>query len=50
MDERILSIIEQCNNLKLIGYINGKDEIIEIDMIAKSMLIGYLAKKKALNK
>lgn len=45
-----LTIVEQCSELRLVGCINGKDEIIEVDRIAKAMLIGYLSKKKLLHK
>ena len=45
----ILNIVKQCSNLKLVGFINGKEQIIEIDKEGKSMLIGYLIRKKILN-
>ena len=44
----ILNIVKQCSNLKLVGFINGKEQIIEIDKEGKSMLIGYLSRKKIL--
>ena len=49
-EKDILTIVEQCSELRLVGYINGKEEIIEVDRIAKVMLIGYLSKKKLLHK
>lgn len=44
----ILNIVKQFSNLKLVGFINGKEQIIEIDKEGKSMLIGYLSRKKIL--
>lgn len=40
-----LNIVEKCSDLKLVGFINGKEQIIEIDKICKVMIIGYLSKK-----
>lgn len=47
-EKDILNIVEQCSELRLVGYINGKEEIIEVDRIAKAMLVGYLSKKKTI--
>lgn len=49
-EKDILNIVEQCSELRLVACINGKEEIIEVDRIAKAMLIGYLSKKKILHK
>lgn len=49
-EKDILTIVEQCSELRLVGSINGKEEIIEVDRIAKAMLVGYLSKKKLLHK
>lgn len=46
----ILSTIKKYSNIKLIGYIDGKEEIIELDEFSKLMLIGYFSKKKSLIK
>ncbi|SCJ53549.1 hypothetical protein [Clostridium saudiense] len=40
-----LNIVEACSDLKLVGFINGKEQTIEIDKICKAMIIGYLSKK-----
>lgn len=40
-----LNIIEKCSELKLVGFISGREETIEIDKICKAMIIGYLSKK-----
>lgn len=42
----ILTIVGECSKLKLVGFRNGKEEVIELDKAAKLMLIGYLSKKK----
>lgn len=47
---KILDILEQCSNVKLIGSINGKEEVAEIDNISRSILLGYWNKKKSLHK
>lgn len=49
-EKNILDIVEHCSELRLVGCINGKEEIVEVDRIAKAMLIGYLSKKKLLLK
>lgn len=47
---KILDILEQGSNVKLIGSINGKEEVIELDNISKAILLGYWNKKKSLHK
>lgn len=49
-EKDILTIFEQCSDLRLVVCVNGKEEIIEVDRIAKAMLIGYLSKKRLLHK
>lgn len=41
-----LTLVEQCSELKLIGYINEEEVIINLDKMAKIMIMGYLSKKK----
>lgn len=47
-DREFIGLLEECSDLKLIGYINGKEVSFELDKMAKFMIIGYLSKKKIL--
>lgn len=42
--------IREYSDVKFIGYRDGKEEIIELDNLAKSMLIGYFTKKRLIKK
>ncbi len=42
----MFTTVKQHSEMKLLINIQGKDEIIELDKVAKSMLIGYLNKKR----
>lgn len=44
--ENMKNLIMRCNELKLIGLINGKEIEFTIDNLAKAMLLGYINKKQ----
>lgn len=44
-EKNIIQILKEYTEIKLIAYRNNKEEIIELDSIVKSMLIGYYSKR-----
>lgn len=49
-EKNIIQILKEYTEIKLIAYRNNKEEIIELDSIVKSMLIGYYSKRMDFNK
>lgn len=46
----IFTTLKQYSEIKLLINLRGKEEVVELDKVAKSMIIGYLNKKEYLNK
>lgn len=49
-EKNIIEILKEYTEMKLIVYRNNKEEVIELDNIVKSILIGYYSKRMELNK
>lgn len=48
--ENMKNLIMRCNELRLIGFIDGKEIEFKVDYLAKAMLLGYINEKSRLKK